>query len=113
MEKLKLKLLRIENVVLMKILNQDELTRNNISFEGSNKFHLQSGECPELDGDYIFLRGSEKDKDDMIVSRDCYTEVEANNYIKKIVELVKEYNESIMTDEVKDNSGQITVIIAE
>ena len=113
MEKLKLKLLRIENVVLMKILKQDELTRGSISFKGTNGFHLSSGESPELDGNYIFLRGREKDNDDILYSRNFYTEVEANDYIKEIVKLVKEYNESITTNEVKDNRDIVSVIIAE
>ena len=90
---LKIKFWRIENVILMKILEQgDEIERGRFGFEASNGIDLSSRIDPEIDDEEIFLKGKVSSHDTQIVSKFFNTSEDAKAHLKAYVEAVKEYN---------------------
>ena len=64
---LKIKFWRIENVILMKILEQgNEIERGNFRFNASNGIEVFSYNNPSLSCDTICLRGNSKELDEKI-----------------------------------------------
>lgn len=110
---LKIKFWRIENVILMKILEQgDEIERGNFSFKASNGVSLCSGLVPEIADERIYLRGRDISQDTQVVNKFFDTSEEAKVCLKAYIEAVKEYNDNLQhttTGCVKD----IETIIAE
>jgi flagellar assembly factor FliW len=102
MKKLKLKLWRIENVILMKVLQQDESTRDrDFGFSASNGMSIFSDYCPDIDTDGIYINGENRNKDNIMSVCECETDIEAIATINNILLLVKEYNESISNTETQ------------
>lgn len=104
---LKIKFWRIENVILMKILEQgDEIERGNFSFKASSGVSLCSAVTPSLSYDnMIYLRGDSKKLDETVSAYECTTNEEAKARLKAYIEAVKEYNDSlqyITTEYAKD-----------
>lgn len=93
---LKIKFWRIENVILMKILEQgDEIERGNFSFKASNGVSLRSDTNPAVSYDMIYLRGDSEESDETVSAYDCTTNEGAKELLKACVEAVREYNNSL------------------
>ena len=93
---LKIKFWRIENVILMKILEQgDEIERGNFGFEASNGVKLRSATYPQICTSKLFIQGKFEsfDKDVEICTYD--TSEEAREQLKAYVEAIKEYNDNL------------------
>ena len=80
---LKIKLWRIENVILLKIFEQDFLIRNEFTpFISTNNIKICSADYPELEFNCIHLRGI-PENDEMIATYSCST---ADNAKRKIID---------------------------
>ena len=108
---IKLNLFRLGNLVIMRVLEQDEKYRCTYDdyveitiYTSSNNFKLLSCECPELDGNSIWLRGADNNSDNIYVAYDCGTENEAIKYVEEVNQLVKEFNESNTDKIIIDSS---------
>lgn len=109
---LKIKFWRIENVLLMKVLEQgEEIKRGDFKFCASNGIKVMSICSPELTPAFINIRGRAKEYDDNIVSRECINAGEAGAMLARYIEAVKEYNTSLSRkSNDKDDIGIETVI---
>ena len=108
---LKIKFWRIENVILMKILEQgDEIERGKFEFEASNDVKLCSQLEPEIDDKKIYLRGTNISWDKQVVNSYFGTSEEAKERLKSYVEAVKEYNNSLQQSAAEDVEDIETVI---
>ncbi len=108
---LKIKFWRIENVILMKILEQgDEIERGKFEFEASNGMRLSSQTEPEIGDTKIFLRGTNINRDKQVVKSCFYTPEKARIRLKAYVEAVKEYNNSLEHPTAEDVEDIETVI---
>lgn len=109
---LKIKFWRIENVLLMKVLEQgEEIKRGDFKFCASNGIKVMSICSPELTPAFINIRGRAKEYDDNIVSRECINAGEAGAMLARYIEAVREYN-STLPVENKD-TDDIEIVIAE
>ena len=108
---LKLKFYQIENVVLMRILEQPE---RNFSYVGQNGISLRSIILPDINPSeqIINLRGSNKKADNLLAVADFLTEEAALDFISKAQECVTEYNGENFPQEVKDENLIINEFIA-
>lgn len=87
---LKLKFYQIENVVLMKVLEQDN--KEDLYFEYEDLI-LLSMDYPAIDdGNRIYLQGSDEDQNNKMSCYDFETNEEAENFINKAMLAVKAYN---------------------
>ena len=69
---LKIKFWRIENVLLMKVLEQgDEIERGLFHFSASNGVDIKSTFNPQMRLDVLYIRGDDEDIDDEVVHFDC------------------------------------------
>ena len=110
---LKIKFWRIENVILMKILEQgDEIERGNFSFKASNGVSLCSATNPAVSYDMIYLRGGSKELDETVSAYDCITNEGAKACLKAYIEAVKEYNDNLQHTSAEDIEDIETVIAA-
>lgn len=108
---LKIKFWRIENVILMKILEQgDEIERWNFEFKASNGIGLYSRLDPEIADERIYLRGRDISQDTQVVIEYFNTSEEAKERLKSYVEAVKEYNDSLQHTSAEDIEDIETVI---
>lgn len=91
---LKILLMRIQNIVLMKVLEQDVVNtagkQAQTLFEG--EMAIMSAVVPELYKDTIFVRGYEQTGDNIVVSQRCNNAEEACVYYQKVKETVEAYN---------------------
>ncbi len=93
---LKIKFWRIENFIVMKILEQgDEIERDNFSFKASNGVSLCSRLEPEIADERIYLRGRDISRDTQAVNEFFDTSEEAKAYLKAYIEAIKEYNDNL------------------
>ena len=75
---LKIKFWRVENVLLMKVLEQgDGIKREDFKFCASNGIEVKSISSPELTPAIIYVRGRAKEYDDIIVPREYSNAEEA------------------------------------
>lgn len=114
---LKIKFWRIENVLLMKVLEQgNEIKRGDFKFCASNGIKVTSISSPELTPDVIYVRGDNEDMDDeeidnKVVHFDCEDERKAKILLNRYIEAVRECN-STLPVENKD-TDDIEIVIAE
>ena len=110
---LKIKFWRIENVILMKILEQgNEIERGEFRFEASNGIVLRSGTEPAIANKTIYLRGKDISEGTQVVGKYFNTSEFAKEQLKAYVEAIKEYNNSLQhptTEDIED----IETVIAE
>ena len=92
--KIRVKLWRIENVVLMKVLEMpEELRGTNLIFTSSNTgMGIYSVGRPDLKLNTIFLRGSNKEKDNKIVCYESESDEEALGYYNRVINTIEEFN---------------------
>ena len=96
---LRLKFYQIENVVLMKVLEQDN--KENLYFQYDNLL-LQSLDCPAIDDEnHIYLQGSDEDSNNKMSCYDFETNEQAENFINKASKAVKEYNRRYSQTEIE------------
>ena len=108
---LKLKLWQIENIVLMKVLEQDIDIRGKGLLYDNNVMRIHSTDAPDLQVNDIYVRGVEDSVDDLVVVYESYSVQGAGEYIAKVKEVVHEYN---MQQQGKwDNDDDVKVYIAE
>ena len=90
---LKIKFWRVENVLLMKVLEQgDEIKRGDFKFCASNGIEVKSLCRPELIPDIIYVRGCEEEYDDNIVPCEYSNAEGAKEMLARYIEAVREYN---------------------
>ena len=108
---LKIKFWRIEDVLLMKILEQgDEIKRNHFSFHASNGITIKSCVCPSIyDHNELYINGSSKKQDNKIVMKNYNSIEQAKDFLQMYIFAIKEYNNSLPLKK-QDN---IDIIIAE
>lgn len=111
---LKVKFWRIENVVLMKILEQgDEIDRTCDAFYSDGNIRLISRRVPALCSDAIFVRGG-NDRCDNNVSTKAFDTVEdAKTALSKYIHAISEYNRSLTETANPESDDDIETIIAE
>lgn len=108
---LKIKFWRIENVILMKILEQgDEIERGRFKFKASNGITLASSDNPQIIAERLFIRGKDKSDDENVVACEYTTTETAKELLKNHIEAVKEYNNSLQQPAAEDVEDIETVI---
>ena len=92
--KIRVKLWRIENVVLMKVLEiPEELRGTYLIFNSPNTdMKIYSVGKPELKLNTIFLNGSNREKDNNIVWCECQSDEEALGYYNRVINTIEEFN---------------------
>lgn len=108
---LKLKFYQIENIVLMKVLEQSE---KGFNYCGENGFTLRSSIVPDINiaEKIIYLRGTCEERDSLLTAVDFSTPKAALDFIAKAQELVAEYNEKKCFQEAKEENLIINEFIA-
>ena len=104
MKKLKLKLWRIKNIVLMEVLEQDESLRGKGEIFESYNCKILSVRNPHLTPDKeIYIRGTNTELDNRIAYYDFGSTNEAKSCIRKIIDTVRAYNASVSTEPITDD----------
>jgi hypothetical protein len=108
---LKIKFWRIENVILMKILEQgDEIVRGcGEFFEGD--VVLRSHARPQIYKREIYLQGHSMDYDGKCVSLELNSAEEAKSVLKSYVKTIKAYNTSL--GKTESGTDDIETVVAE
>lgn len=112
---LKVKFWRVENFLLMKVLEQgDEIKRGNFKFEASNGIIIESLERPSLSsyislstGRCLCIRGRITKADNDVVMNQFGSEKIAKEVLNLYVEAIKEYNDTYQ--ELEDEDMEIIV----
>lgn len=107
---LKLKIWQIENIVLMKVLEQDESTRNKYKLYKNRDLEIVSAFMPQMYRNIIYVRGSAEEKDDIISVFYAHSIKDAEEYIAKVQRAVHEYNTQQEQKE-KNNDDVVKVYI--
>lgn len=109
---LKIKFWRVENVLLMKVLEQgDGIKRGDFKFCASNGIEVKSISSPELTPAIIYVRGCEEEYDDSIAPREYSNAEGAKEALARYIEAVKEYNTSLLRK--SNDKDDIEIVIAE
>ena len=110
---LEIKFWRIENSIVMKVLNQgEEIERGNFEFKASNGIVIKSDNRPLIASNHFFVRGANKEFDNM-TSADAWFSVEtAKKTLKMYIEAIQEYNNSLSLQKSEDIGKDIEVVIA-
>ena len=113
---LKLKLWRIENIVVMKVLQQDESTRGKGTLweDEETKMRIVSAilEPEGLHGMTICIKNQNEESDDILDSTTFKTSAEAKKHIERIKKVVANYNASLQQKETEE-TDDIEIHIAE
>ena len=115
---LKVKFYRVENIVLMKVLEQDEEYRCHhqkhkealIEHEG---MQILSCSEPYLGKSMLYVRGSSYIRDNNLSVYNYNSPEEAKEYIEKWTKLIKMFNEKCRTDQKLEVSEDFDITIAE
>ena len=101
MKKLKIKFWQIENLVVMKILDQDERLRGKeVIYEDSDlDMTIYSVKVPDMTSKSLFIRGERKEKDSMVCNATFNSTEDATDYVKKCQKLISNYNASLEDEE--------------
>ncbi len=91
---LKVRLIRFENVVLMKVLEQTDIERGCGDVFEYEDMEIYSAAVPQLTGNAIYIRGREDSYDGSLASKDCGTVAEATEYFAKVKRIIEAYNAS-------------------
>ena len=97
MEKLRIRFWQNENVVMLKILEQSESSREEgVLFRDPNfDMAICSVDFPSLEPQRILIRGRMKEKDNIINCLQFNSIENATIYIKKCKELIRSFNSSM------------------
>lgn len=116
MKQLKLKLWRINNVVVMQVLQQDDRMRGlgTLWEDKETGLNIRSTNKPRLCDNDIYIGGSWGDKDELCAGTTFYDEDNAQKFIDRIIKTVKNCNESFRDGEdEEDISTVVEAYIAE
>lgn len=113
MTKLKLKLWQVGNVVLMKVLEQNEATRGRGTLFEYDGLKLSSTSRPALYSEAVLINGNATTWDNWISSTSFSTTSRATEYIQKVLNLVREYNKPFNTDTDILTDSEVKIFIAE
>lgn len=109
---LKVKFWRIENVVLMKVLEQgEEIKRGCGELFRTDYLGLVSMYNPGILINKLLVRGKDKEDDNMVVSWGFSNRAEAKLYIERATEAIHAYNQSLSKD--PEQTDDIETVIAE
>lgn len=92
--KIRVKLWRIENIVLMKVLEMPEKLRGTdlIFISPTTSMGIRSVGKPELTLKNIYINGSNKDKDNKIICYEYESGEIALDYYNRIIKTIEEFN---------------------
>lgn len=108
---LKVRLIRFENVVLMKVLEQTDIERGGGDVFKYGDMVICSSGTPQLKDDTIFICGREDSYDGSLASKDCGTVAEASGYFAKVKHAIEAYNASCTGEkEHKQNFDEDIII---
>ena len=113
MTTLKLKLWQVGNVVLMKVLEQNEATRGRGTLFEYDGLKLSSISRPTLYDDTVLINGNDTSWDNRTSAAPFSTASEATEYIQKVLNLVREYNKTFNTDTDIHTDNEVKIFIAE
>ena len=102
MKKLKIKFWQIENVVAMKVLDQDKKLRNKGEVFNNLEMTICSNDYPAMTFENIFIRGKVKERDDEVSCTSFSSIKNATTYIEKCQELISDYNNTILDEEEEE-----------
>lgn len=117
---LKIKFWRIENTLFMQVLEQgEEIKREYFKFQASNHIEIISCQHPQIgqnmfgniNENMLYIRGKDDYEDNSIVAHTFNSVAIAEQFLKKYVEAIKEYNISLSSQE--QGKEDIETIIAE
>ena len=108
---LKVRLIRLENVVLMKILEQTDIERGCGDVFEYEDMEIYSSAVPQLADDTIFICGREDSYDGSLASKDCGTVAEAAEYFAKVKRTIEAYNASCTGQEEHKQEFDEDIII--
>ena len=91
---LKVRLIRFENVVLMKVLEQMDIERGGGDVFKYGDMVICSASTLQLRDDTIFIRGNDASRDDKFVTIDFSNAVRATEYFAKVKRTIEAYNAS-------------------
>ena len=86
---LKLKFYQVENVVLMKVLEQDNKEDLYFTYDG---LIFECIDYPAIENNRIYLQGSDDENNNKLSCYDFETSEKAKNFIDKAIHAVKAYN---------------------
>lgn len=93
---LKVEFKQVENVVLMKVLEQGkEIELGHGDFFNHNGIKLSSLNCPSICSDTLYVKGIANINQDNYISFSFSTSEKAEEYIAKFNEVINAYNESV------------------
>lgn len=93
---LKVEFKKVENVVLMKVLEQgEEIELGHGDFFNHNGIKLSSLNCPSICSDTLYVKGIANINQDNYISFSFSTSEKAEEYIAKFNEVINAYNESV------------------
>ena len=111
---LKVKFWRIENVVLMKILEQgDEIKRGNGNFFSDGDITLSSKTFPEMCDSTLYVCGDRQTSDNGIEIKEYGTIENAKTALSKYIHAISEYNRSLTETANPESDDDSETIIAE
>lgn len=104
MQKLRIKFWQVENVVIMKVLNQDEKLRNKGELFNNDNLEMIicSNDYPAMLSDGLFIRGNLKERDNLACNYTFSSTKAASLYIEKCQELISGYNNTILDEEEEE-----------
>lgn len=106
---LKIKFWRIENVVLMKVLEQDEKLRGSgLVYRAKNGLEIRSAHIQEMTPSILYIRGDESDRDENIITQTYKKVDDAIKWYKKYTDAVKEYNRQ--SEEKEEGFDEVCIV---
>ena len=107
---LKVEFKQIENVVLMKVIEQgNEIKLGCGCFFEHNGIKLLSVGCPQICSSSLYVKGESDDVQDVYTSKSFDTPKEASEHIVKFTECIEAYNDSVKDPDLlwKPNTGDV------
>lgn len=110
---LKVKFWQIENIVLMRVLEQDEETREKGTLYEDEDIKIKSCKYPDIKEECLYIRGQLRNYDTNICCYGFDDCDDAQEYIEKATKAIHAYN--IKTGKAKENTADIEIktVIAE
>lgn len=108
---LKVRLIRFENVVLMKVLEQTDIERGCGDVFENEDMEIYSAAAPQLTGNAIYICGRKDSYDGSLASKDCGTVAEAAEYFAKVKRTIEAYNASCTGQEEHKQEFDEDIII--
>lgn len=112
---LKVKFWKIENVVLMKVLEQgNEICRGAGVFykDKETGLTLASNLYVAISRDVLYVRGEKRQDDNSIVTRNLNTITESNDFYNRAIKTIQNYNRSL-SEQSNSEDVKIDCFIAE